>query len=111
MTAAANAPAQSAANAADASKTVRLYEYSDLVYWWAIWFAALVCIGLTYFWGAQIVINEKAVWVATSPWVGIGFLAVMFATLIFTQLRARGIYAIILVLACALIGLLVHMWV
>jgi len=111
MTAAANAPAQSAANAADVPRTVRIYEYSDLVYWWAIWVAALACIGLSYFGGAQIVINDKAVWVASSPWVGIGFLVVMFATLIFTQLRARGIYAIILVLACALIGLIVHMWI
>jgi len=108
MTTAAQAPAQSAAPA-EALRTLRIHEYSDLVYWWAIWFAALVAIFLTYLFGESIQIGDKALKVHSSPWVGIGFLTVLFATLIFTQLRARGIYAVIMVLAIALIGLLVHM--
>ncbi len=56
-----------------------------------------------------IQIGDKALWVATSPWVGIGFLVVMFATLIFTHLRARGLHAVVLVLAAALVGLIVHL--
>lgn len=107
MTTAATTPAQPAA-AAQALRGIRVYEYSDLVYWWAIWFAALVCIALTAFGGENIQIGDKALKVHTSPWVGIGFLVVMFATLIFTQLRARGLHAIILVMAVALIGLVVH---
>src|SRR5262245_18342781 len=103
-----NAPAQPAA-ATDAAKSVRIYEYSDLVYWWAIWFAALVGIVLTLLFGESIQIGHKALKVHPSPWVGIGFLTIMFATLIFTQLRARGIYAVIMALVIALIGLLVHM--
>src|SRR5262245_25097980 len=103
-----NAPAQPAA-ATDAAKSVRIYEYSDLVYWWAIWFAALVGIVLTLLFGESIQIGHKALKVHPSPWVGIGFLAIMFATLIFTQLRARGIYAVIMVLSIALVGLIVHM--
>ena len=108
MATAAKAPAQSG-GAAEVVSGIRIYEYSDLVYWWAIWFAALVCIFLTFFFGESIQIGDKALKVHSSPWVGLGFLAVMFATLIFTHLRARGIYAIIMVLAIALIGLLVHM--
>jgi hypothetical protein len=108
MTTAANAPAQSAAPA-EALRSIRIYEYSDLVYWWAIWFAALVCIALTFLQGTRIPIGEKEVWVATSPWVGIGFLVVMFSTLIFTHLRARGLHAVILVLAAVVVGLLVHL--
>jgi hypothetical protein len=107
MTTAATTPAQSAA-AAQTTKGVRVYEYSDLVYWWAIWFAALVCITLTVASGEAIQIGDKALKVHTSPWVGIGFLAVMFSTLIFTQLRARGLYAIILLMAAVIIGLVVH---
>jgi len=109
MATAAKAPEQPAAAAQDTVRGIRIYEYSDLVYWWAIWFAALVCMFLTYFFGASIQVGDKALKVHSSPWVGIGFLAVMFATLIFTQLRARGIYAVIMVLAIALVGLLVHM--
>jgi hypothetical protein len=90
-------------------RSIRIYEYSDLVYWWAIWFAALVCIFVTYFFGESIQIGGKALKVHTNPWVGIGFLVVMFSTLIFTHLRARGLHAIILVMAAALIGLIVHM--
>ena len=107
MTTAATSPAQPAA-ASEVLSGFRIYEYSDLVYWWAIWFAALVCIVLTYAAGESIQIGDKALKVSPSPWVGIGFLVVMFSTLIFTQLRARGLYAIILMMAVAIIGLVVH---
>jgi hypothetical protein len=107
MTTAATTPAQPAA-ASEVLSGFRLYEYSDLVYWWAIWFAALVCIVLTAVAGESIQIGDKALKVHTSPWVGIGFLVVMFSTLIFTQLRARGLYAIILLMAAVIIGLVVH---
>jgi hypothetical protein len=109
MTTAAKAPAESAAAPVEALRGIRVYEYSDLVYWWAIWFAALVCIVLTYSFGEQVQIGDKALRVASSPWVGIGFLVVMFSTLIFTHLRARGLHAVILVLGSALVGLLVHL--
>jgi hypothetical protein len=108
MTTAAKAPVQSAAPT-EAVRSVRIYEYSDLVYWWAIWFAALACIGLTLWDGNKVLIGDKEVWMASSPWVGIGFLVVMFSTLIFTHMRARGLHAVILVLAVAVIGLLVHL--
>jgi hypothetical protein len=107
MTTAATTPAEPAA-ASPALKGFRLYEYTDLVYWWTIWFAALVCIVLTYTSGESIQIGDKALKVHTSPWVGLGFLVVMFSTLILTQLRARGLYAIILLMAIAIIGLVVH---
>jgi hypothetical protein len=108
MTAAATTQAQPA-EASPALRGMRIYEYSDLVYWWAIWFAALVGIVLTYFFGESIQIGDKALKVHTSPWLGIGFLVVMFSTLIFTHLRARGLHAIILALAIVVIGLIVHM--
>jgi hypothetical protein len=108
MTTAAKATAQPAATA-DAIRTIRIHEYSDLVYWWAIWFAALVCIFLTLAYGEMIQIGDKALKVHTSPWLGIAFLVVMFATLIFTHLRARGLHAVILVLAVTLAGLIVHL--
>jgi hypothetical protein len=102
-----NTPAQPAA-ASPVQRTIRIYEYSDMVYWWAIWFAALVGIILTYFFGENIPIGDKPVLVHPSPWLGIGFLVIMFATLIFTHLRARGIYAVIMLLAVALIAIIVH---
>jgi hypothetical protein len=94
---------------ASVPRAMRIYEYSDMVYWWAIWFAALVCMLLTAAFGENILIGDKALKIHNSPWVGIGFMAVMFSTLIFTHLRARGIYAIILILSLVVIGLVVHM--
>jgi hypothetical protein len=108
MTTAATSPAQPAAAASRAVKRIRIYEYSDLVYWWAIWFAAAVCGAVTFFSGEAIQIGDKAVKVDTSPWVGIGLLVVMFSVLVFTQLRARGLHAIILMLSIVVIGLIVH---
>jgi hypothetical protein len=111
MTTAATTPAAKPAVPSRALRRIRVYEYSDLVYWWAIWFAAAVCGVLTGVSGESIQIGDKALNIHTSPWLGIGFLVVMFSVLIFTQLRARGLHAVILVLSIALIGLLVHMWV
>jgi hypothetical protein len=108
MTTVASAPAQGAPTASG-PRSIRIYEYSDMVYWWAIWFAALVAMLLTSAFGESIMIGDKAVKIHTSPWLGIGFLVIMFGVLIFTQLRARGIYAVIMILALAVIGLLVHM--
>jgi hypothetical protein len=109
MTAAATTPAQTTAKVSPPLRGMRIYEYSDLVYWWAIWFAALVCVALTFFFGESIQIGDRALKVHTSPWLGIGFLAVMFSTLIFTHLRARGLHAIIFGLVVVVIGLIVHM--
>jgi hypothetical protein len=108
MTTVAGTPAQSGPTVGGPT-SLRIYEYSDMVYWWAIWFAALVGMVLTYAFGESFMIGDKAVKIATSPWLGIGFLLIMFGVLIFTQLRARGIYAVIMLLAVAVIGLLVHM--
>ena len=108
MTTVANAPAQASPTTA-APRSIRIYEYSDMVYWWAIWFAALIGIVLTYTFGENFQIGDKSLKIHTSPWLGIGFLTVMFGVLIFTHLRARGIYAIIMILALAVLGLLVHM--
>jgi hypothetical protein len=108
MTAAATTPAKPVV-ASKALRGLRIYEYSDLVYWWAIWFAALVCMVLTYFFGESFQIGEKALKVHTSPWLGIGFLVVLFVTLIFTHLRARGLHAIIFGLVVVVLGLIVHM--
>jgi hypothetical protein len=109
MTTAVNAQTPATAAASTGRRSIRIYEYSDMVYWWAIWFAALVCIVMTAAFGERIQIGDKAVQFHPSPWLGIGFLAVMFGTLIFTHLRARGIYAVIMILALAVVGLLVHM--
>jgi hypothetical protein len=109
MTQAAGAQGQPSAAVRSGRRSVRIYEYSDMVYWWAIWFAALVCIVLTALFGENIQIGDKPLKVHPSPWVGIGFLAVMFTTLIFTHLRARGIYALILLLVGVVVALLVHM--
>jgi hypothetical protein len=108
MSTVASTPARSGPATAGPT-AIRIYEYSDMVYWWAIWFAALMGMLLTYAFGESFMIGDKAVKIATSPWLGIAFLIVMFGVLIFTQLRARGIYAVIMILAIAVIGLLVHM--
>ena len=105
----ADAQSQPSAAGSGARKSIRIYEYSDMVYWWAIWFAALVCIVMTSLFGESIQIGDKPLKIHASPWLGIGFLTIMFGTLIFTHLRARGIYAIIMILSLVVIGLVVHM--
>ena len=81
MTQAANAQSQPSAAASGGRRSIRIYEYSDMVYWWAIWFAALVCIMMTAAFGENIQIGDKPLKIHSSPWLGIGFLAVMFGDL------------------------------
>ena len=59
MTTVANAPAQASPTTAQ-PRSIRIYEYSDMVYWWAIWFAALIGIVLTYSFGENFQIGDKS---------------------------------------------------
>src|SRR5262245_7550928 len=108
MTTVANAPARGTPTTSG-PRAIRIYEYPDMVYWWPIWLTSLAGTFLTYLFGENFPIGDKSLKIYTNPWLGIVFLAIMFGVLIFTQLRARGIYAIIMILALAVVGLLVHM--
>jgi hypothetical protein len=95
---------------ADAYKDeVRIYSHSAIIYWWPVWLYAAFC------WFATYVHHEpmnpgglKIVNVFPSPWLGLSFLGVFFFVVTFSNVRMRGFYALLVVMAAALMVIGVH---
>jgi hypothetical protein len=73
---------------------VRIYQHSNLLYWWAVWAYGLFCAGLTYLQGVGVpqlaATADKQILFHPSPWLGISFIALMLFVVVFTNVRARG---------------------
>jgi hypothetical protein len=85
---------------------VRIYQHSNLIYWWAVWAYGLFCAGLTFAQGKGIKElavadpggREKVILFYESPWLGISFVALVLFVVVFTNVRARGVYSFVLLL-------------
>lgn len=87
---------------------LRVYQHSNLAYWWIVWLYGLVCAGMTYAQGigiSQLAARrdevEKVILFHPSPWLGLSFIGVVLFVVIFTNVRARGVYSIMLMLMTA----------
>jgi len=90
-------------------KGVRIYEHSDLMYWWIVWLYGFICAGLTYFQGKTVQIDDQSVFVVhPDSWVSISMIGLILFVVIFTNEKARGAYSLILVLSVLLIAGLVY---
>jgi len=81
---------------------VRVFQHSNLLYWWVVWVYGFVCAAITYLGGIGIrelaASEEKAILFHRSPWLGISFIALILFVVVFTNVRARGIYSFVLLL-------------
>jgi hypothetical protein len=81
---------------------LRIYQHSNLLYWWPIWVYGIFCAFLTYVQGIgvkELAANtEKVVLFHPSPWLGISFIALILFVAVFTNVRARGVYSFMLIL-------------
>jgi hypothetical protein len=83
---------------------VRIYQHSNLLYWWAVWAYGFFCAGLTRWQGIGIKElaaadadgREKVILFFPSPWLGISFIALVLFVIVFTNVRARGVYSFVL---------------
>lgn len=84
---------------------LRIYQHSNLFYWWVIWVYGLFCAGLTYVQGIGVrelaASSDKVVLFHPSPWLGISFIALILFVAVFTNVRARGVYSFMLILVAA----------
>jgi hypothetical protein len=83
---------------------VRIYQHSPILYWWVIWAYGFVCALLTYTQGIQITLSEgsKPLYIDPSPWVGLSFTILLLFVIVATNVRARGMHAILLLLIIGL---------
>ena len=81
---------------------LRIYQHSNLLYWWPIWGYGFACAGLTYVQGVgvrELASGEgKVVLFHPSPWLGISFIALVLFVAVFTNVRARGVYSFMLIM-------------
>jgi hypothetical protein len=81
---------------------LRIYQHSNLLYWWPIWVYGFACAGLTYAQGigvSELASAEgKVVLFHRSPWLGISFIALVLFVAVFTNVRARGVYSFMLIM-------------
>ena len=89
---------------------LRIYQHSNLLYWWPLWAYGYVCAALTYVQGIGIKELaasagpggvEKVILFHPSPWMGISYIGLILFVAIFTNIRARGVYSFVLLLLAA----------
>jgi hypothetical protein len=84
------------------SGSLRVYQHSNLLYWWMVWLYGYFCAAVTRVWGIGVPelasSADKTILFFPHPWLGISFVAVVLFVAIFTNVRARGIYSFVLLL-------------
>jgi hypothetical protein len=89
---------------------LRVYQHSNLLYWWPLWAYGYVCAALTYVQGIGIKElaasagpggGEKVILFYPSPWMGVSYVGLILFVAIFTNIRARGVYSFVLLLLAA----------
>lgn len=90
---------------------LRVYQHSDLLYWWVVWGYGFICALITRLRGVPVDLSSghKAVLVYPGAWMGISFVMLVLFVLIFTNARARGVKSLVLFLTLTVIVLLVQM--
>ena len=97
----------SPAQASAPGQRMRVYQHSDLLYWWVVWVYGYFCALITWWRGTPIVLSPdgRPVKIYHGAWLGISFVFLVLFVLIFTNARARGVKSLVLFLVLAVIGL------
>ena len=80
---------------------LRVYQHSNLFYWWAIWAYGYACAAITFLQGVGVrelaSSPDKVVLFHPSPWLGLSFIGLVLFVGVFTNVRARGVYSFMLI--------------
>lgn len=91
------------------SESVRVYQHSDLVYWWLVWVYGYFCAALSFLFGVPIAIGaEKAVNFYPDTWLGISYISVVVLVLVTTSAKAKGIFSLVLFMIVGALAALVQ---
>src|SRR5215467_2536553 len=91
-------------------QVLHVYQHSNFFYWWIVWAYGFFCALLTYFNGRTAdLFAGKQLYVHSSAWVGISFVALLLVVIFFTNYRVKGANSFIMVLGIALIALAMHL--
>jgi hypothetical protein len=89
---------------------LQVYQHSNFFYWWVVWAYGFFCAILTYFDRHTVnLFADKQLYVHSSAWVGISFVALLLIVTFFTNYRVKGANSFIMVLGIALVALAMHL--
>lgn len=87
---------------------VTLYSHSTLFYWWPVWAYGFVAALVTYVRGGSVELSQVRTTVFDQgSAVGIGFIAVLLATILITNVRMRGLYSALFIVSVAFVSVLI----
>jgi hypothetical protein len=87
---------------------IRVYQHSDLLYWWAVWAYGYFCALVTALGGVRIQLKEASLLVYPRAWLGFSFVVLVLFVLVFTHVRARGIKSLVLFLVVISTGFFIE---
>jgi hypothetical protein len=91
-------------------EVLHVYQHSNFFYWWVVWAYGFFCAILTYFNGHTVpFFADRQLYVHSSAWVGISFVALLLIVTFFTNYRVKGANSFIMVLGIALVALAMHL--
>ena len=90
---------------------IRVYQHSDLIYWWVVWVYGYFCAFVTSVWGKEVPLDagHKPVLIYGKAWLGVSFVGLVLFVLVFTNARARGVKSLIIIMTLIIIGLIVQL--
>jgi hypothetical protein len=96
-------------NAQAKLEILHVYQHSNFFYWWVVWAYGFFCALLTYFNGRTAkLFGDKELYIHSSAWVGISFVALLLIVIFFTNYRVKGANSFIMVLGIALAAVAMH---
>jgi hypothetical protein len=77
-----------------------LYSHSTIFYWWPAWLGGYALALVTWLGGSKARLsNGSEILIHPSAWVGLTFLVILTLVMIFTNVKLRGLYSVMFLLA------------
>ena len=86
---------------------LRIYSRSTIFYWWPVWVTGYILAAITYLGGESLSLsNGTKILVHSNTGLGISFIVILALIMMFTNVRLRGIYSVVGLLALAFVTVL-----
>ena len=86
---------------------LRIYSRSTIFFWWPVWATGYILAAITYLFGETLSLSNGAkILVHPNTGLGITYIVVLALIMMFTNVRLRGIYSVVGLLAIAFVTVL-----
>ena len=86
---------------------INVYSHSTLLYWWPVWLTGYIMAAITYLRGGVFELDQvRNEYFHTSSSPGVAYVLILFLVIVFTNIKLRGIYSVVLGLAIAFLAVL-----